>query len=444
MMEKLQLEQYNTRKKKLRAILVMGIPAMFENILQTLVGFVDTLFVSKVSLDAVTAVSIANAIIAIYMAIFMAIGVGASSLIARYLGADNISKARQTARQSTILALVSGIFFGLATQFFAEHMLRVMGAGEAIVELGAVYLRIVGIPAFFISLTMVLASVIRATGNTTTPLKISFILNIIHIGLDYIFIIVLDGGVAGAAYATVLIRIVNSIWLYQAVQKTALRFSWRSPNDATLLQQLLALATPAALERLIMRVGQIVYFGLIIKIGADTYAAHMIAENIEAFTFMPGYGMAVVATTFVGASIGAKRMKEAFEYGVLSTVVTIVVMSVLGVLMFIFCPWMARWFTDDPVVIDQIVTALRIDAFAQPAVAMSFVLAGALQGAGDTKTPMYATAVGMWGLRIVGVYVLGITLDMGIAGVWLALLIDLYVRSIFLWFQFRRKTLRGI
>ncbi|WP_370362759.1 MATE family efflux transporter [Kurthia sp. Dielmo] len=444
MMEKLQLEQYNTRKKKLRAILVMGIPAMFENILQTLVGFVDTLFVSKVSLDAVTAVSIANAIIAIYMAIFMAIGVGASSLIARYLGADNISKARQTARQSTILALVSGILFGLATQFFAEHMLRVMGAGEAIVELGAVYLRIVGIPALFISLTMVLASVIRATGNTTTPLKISFILNIIHIGLDYIFIIVLDGGVAGAAYATVLIRIVNSIWLYQAVQKTALHFSWRSPNDATLLQQLLALATPAALERLIMRVGQVVYFGLIIKIGADTYAAHMIAENIEAFTFMPGYGMAVVATTFVGASIGAKRRKEAFEYGVLSTVVTIVVMSVLGVLMFIFCPWMARWFTDDPVVIDQIVTALRIDAFAQPAVAMSFVLAGALQGAGDTKTPMYATAVGMWGLRIVGVYVLGITLNMGIAGVWLALLIDLYVRSIFLWFQFRRKTLRGI
>lgn len=443
-MEKLQLEQYNTRKKKLRAILVMGIPAMFENILQTLVGFVDTLFVSKVSLDAVTAVSIANAIIAIYMAIFMAIGVGASSLIARYLGADDISKARQTAKQSTILALVSGILFGLATQFFAEHMLRVMGAGEAIVELGAVYLRIVGIPAFFISLTMVLASVIRATGNTTTPLKISFILNIIHIGLDYIFIIVLDGGVAGAAYATVLIRIVNSIWLYQAVQKTALRFSWRSPNDATLMQQLLALATPAALERLIMRVGQVVYFGLIIKIGANTYAAHMIAENIEAFTFMPGYGMAVVATTFVGASIGAKRMKEAFEYGLLSTVVTIVVMSVLGVLMFIFCPWMARWFTDDPVVIDQIVTALRIDAFAQPAVAMSFVLAGALQGAGDTKTPMYATAVGMWGLRIVGVYVLGITLDMGIAGVWLALLIDLYVRSIFLWFQFRRKTLRGI
>lgn len=443
MMEKLQLELYNTRKKKLHAILVMGIPAMFENILQTLVGFVDTLFVSKVSLDAVTAVSIANAIIAIYMAIFMAIGVGASSLIARYLGADNLVQAKQTAKQSTILALVSGILFGIATQFFAENMLRVMGASEAIVELGAVYLRIVGVPALFISLTMVLASVIRATGNTTTPLKISFLLNIVHIVLDYGFILVLDWGVAGAAYATVIIRIVNSLWLYYAVQKTVLRFHWRSPNDRTLIKQLITLSTPAALERLIMRVGQVVYFGLIIKIGADTYAAHMIAENIEAFTFMPGYGMAVVATTFVGASIGAKRLNDAFEYGVLSTGVTVVVMSILGILMFIFCPWMARWFTDDPAVIDQIVTALRIDAFAQPAVAMSFVLAGALQGAGDTKTPMYSTAIGMWGLRIVGVYVLGILLDLGIAGVWLALLIDLYVRSLFLWLQFRKKTCRG-
>lgn len=236
MMEKLQLEHYNTRKKKLRAILVMGIPAMFENVLQTLVGFVDTLFVSKVSLDAVTAVSIANAIIAIYMAIFMAIGVGASSLIARYLGADNLVQAKQTAKQSTLLAIVSGILFGIATQFFAENMLRVMGASEAIVALGAIYLRIVGIPALFISLTMVLASVIRATGNTTTPLKISFLLNIVHIALDYVFIIVLDWGVAGAAYATVVIRIANSLWLYYAVQKTLLRFQWQSPNERTLMK----------------------------------------------------------------------------------------------------------------------------------------------------------------------------------------------------------------
>lgn len=437
-MEKIQLSLYTTRKKKLAAILAMGIPAMFENILQTLVGFVDTLFVSKVSLDAVTAVSIANAIIAIYMAIFMAIGVGASSLIARYLGADNRDLAKQTTRQATVLSCITGITFGVITLFFAEPMLRVMGADDNVVELGALYLRIAGVPSIFLSLTMVLASAIRATGNTMTPLKISFVLNIIHIGLDYILILMLDFGVAGAAYATVIVRIINALWLYLIVQKSTLQFAWR--QKGAVMDKLVRLSTPAAIERLIMRVGQVVYFGLIIKIGADTYAAHMIAENIEAFTFMPGYGMAVVATTFVGACVGANKLKEAYEYGMLSTWVTVVVMSVLGILIFFLCPWMATWFTDEQTVISQIVTALRIDAFAQPAVAMSFVLAGALQGAGDTKSPMYSTAVGMWGLRIVGVYVLGIMLHMGIAGVWLALLIDLYVRSLFLYMRFRKTT----
>lgn len=437
-MEKIQLSLYTTRKKKLAAILAMGIPAMFENILQTLVGFVDTLFVSKVSLDAVTAVSIANAIIAIYMAIFMAIGVGASSLIARYLGADSSDLAKQTTRQATILACIAGIAFGVITLFFAEPMLRVMGADDNVVELGALYLRIAGVPSIFLSLTMVLASAVRATGNTMTPLKISFVLNIIHIGLDYILILMLDFGVAGAAYATVIVRIINALWLYLIVQKSTLQFAWR--QKGAVMDKLVRLSTPAAIERLIMRVGQVVYFGLIIKIGADTYAAHMIAENIEAFTFMPGYGMAVVATTFVGACVGANKLKEAYEYGMLSTWVTVVVMSVLGILIFFLCPWMATWFTDEQTVISQIVTALRIDAFAQPAVAMSFVLAGALQGAGDTKSPMYSTAVGMWGLRIVGVYVLGIMLHMGIAGVWLALLIDLYVRSLFLYMRFRKTT----
>lgn len=437
-MEKLQLSLYTTRKKKLAAILAMGIPAMFENILQTLVGFVDTLFVSKISLDAVTAVSIANAILAIYMAIFMAIGVGASSLIARYIGANDETSAKQTTRQATFLALLAGIVFGIVTLFFAEPILKIMGADDAVVTLGAQYLRITGVPSIFLSLTMVLASVVRATGDTMTPLKISFILNVLHIALDYILILMLDFGVAGAAYATVIIRIINAVSLYIVVQRGPLQFSWR--HRGTAMSKLVRLSTPAAIERLIMRVGQVVYFGLIIKIGTDTYAAHMIAENIEAFTFMPGYGMAVVATTFVGACVGANKLKEAYEYGMLSTWVTVVVMSVFGILIFFLCPWMATWFTNEPTVIAQIVTALRIDAFAQPAVAMSFVLAGALQGAGDTKSPMYSTAVGMWGLRIVGVYVLGILFDLGIAGVWLALLIDLYARAIFLYLRFRKTT----
>lgn len=438
-MEKIQLELLTTRRKKIRAILLLGIPAMFENILQTLVGFVDTLFVSKVSLDAVTAVSLANAIVAIYMAIFLAIGVGATSLIARQIGSDNIQQASDTAKKALLLCVGCSILFTMLNTFFAEQLLQFLGASQAITTIGVTYLQIVGIPALFIGLPLVLATIIRATGDTMTPLKISFVLNIVHIGLDYIFILLLDFGVAGAAYATLFVRMMHTFILYRAVQRSILRMNWRMNTSKHSMKQLMNLSIPAAIERLIMRVGQVVYFGLILKIGAATYAAHMIAENIEAFTFMPGYGMAVVATTFVGLAVGAKRIREAYEYGIISTVITIIVMSVIGIILYVICPWIATWFTQDEVVIAQIVTALRIDAFAQPAVAITFVMAAALQGLGDTKTPMFTTAIGMWGLRIVFVYVLGIYFDLGIAGVWFALLIDLYIRSIILSYQFKRK-----
>lgn len=103
---------------------------------------------------------------------------------------------------------------------------------------------------------------------------------------------------------------------------------------------------------------------------------------------------------------------------------------------FFASPWLATWFTTENAV-DMVVTALRIDAFSQPALAVGLVLAGALQGTGDTKSPMYSTAIGMWVVRIIGVYILGIYLEMGIAGVWISIAIDLYVRAVFLFYKFK-------
>ncbi len=188
-----------------------------------------------------------------------------------------------------------------------------------------------------------------------------------------------------------------------------------------------------------MRLGQVLYFGLIVRIGTETYAAHTIAGNIETFSYMPGYGLAVAATTLVGQSIGAKLEKEAYKYGMLTTGIAVGFMSFVGIILFCFSPWFATWFTTDKNAIDMVTTALRIDAFAQPALAVGLVLAGALQGAGDTKSPMYSTAIGMWVIRVIGVYVLGIQLGLGIAGVWLSIAIDLYVRAIFLFFMFKKQ-----
>jgi Na+-driven multidrug efflux pump len=114
-------------------------------------------------------------------------------------------------------------------------------------------------------------------------------------------------------------------------------------------------------------------------------------------------------------------------------------MSFVGILLFFFSPLAAAWFTGEGDVIHMVTTALRIDAFAQPFLAVGLVIAGALQGAGDTKGPMYSTAVGMWLIRVAGVYLFSIYGDMGIAGVWLSIALDLAARAVYLLFRFKRK-----
>ncbi|MFB5089401.1 MATE family efflux transporter [Psychrobacillus sp. PGGUH221] len=435
--------QDHSTKQKVWIILSLAIPAIIENVLQTVVGFVDTLFVARLGLNEVTAVGIANTIIAVYIAIFMAIGVGTSSLIARSVGSGDFGKAKSIAKQSTWISIISGILFGIISYFFAEPLLKIMGADPQVLKDGITYFRIVAVPSVFISLMFIFGSILRAAGDTKTPMKVSVWINVIHIGLDYVLIFGILNfsglGVAGAAIATVIVRVLGTIALYRSIRKSKLSFSLfeYTFKDTQYIYPILNLSTPAAAERLIMRLGQVLYFGLIVRIGTETYAAHSIAGNIEMFSYMPGYGLAIAATTLVGQSIGANRHKEAYQFGLLTTWIGIIIMSIGGLFLFFLSPWLATWFTNDKVAIDMVITALRIDAFAQPALAVGLILAGALQGMGDTKSPMYSTAIGMWFIRVLGVYILGIQLEMGIAGVWLSIAIDLLVRAIFLFFRFK-------
>lgn len=445
MMQEVDIHKNKTTKQKLKVILALAIPAMVENILQTIVGFVDTLFVSKLGLNEVTAVGVANAVLAVYIAIFMALGVGTSSLIARSIGAGDINKAKVIARQSTYISAAFGLLFGLITLFFSEPLLRLMGAKSDVLADSITYFRIVATPSVFISLMFIFGSILRAAGDTKTPMKVSWWINVIHIVLDYVLIFGIFGieglGVTGAAWATVAVRIIGTLALFYYIKRSKTisfnLFGTHSKDDTV---SILRISAPAAIERLIMRLGQVIYFGLIVKIGADTYAAHTIAGNIETFSYMPGYGLAIAATTLVGQSIGAKKVREAYQYGMITTIVAVVFMSFIGVVLFFLSPWFPTWFTTEPNAVDMVVTALRIDSFAQPALAVGLVLAGALQGAGDTKSPMYSTVIGIWVIRVLGVYILGIQLEMGIAGIWLSIAIDLYVRAIFLFYKFNSHS----
>lgn len=439
-----KIDMPQTNKGRLKIITVLAIPAVIENFFQTILGFVDTYFVSKIGLAEVSAVGVTNAVLAIYFALFMAIGVAANVRIANFLGANLPEKARHISQQSIVLAAIFGILTGIITLIFAEPLLKLMGIEAEVLEAGALYFRIVGIPSIVISFMFVLSAILRGAGDTKAPMKVSIVINIVNAFLDYIlifgFLFIPEMGIVGAGIATVISRLIGSIALFYYVNRaktlTFRRDYWRI--DKTHLMELTTLGAPAAGERLVMRAGQIVYFGFVVALGTNAFAAHQIAGNVEVFSYMIGYGFATAATILVGQQIGAGNLEEAKHYAKLSTYLTVGAMTLLGALLFFLGDWAGSFFTDEQQVIDDIGTALKISGVFQPFLAVLMVLTGAFQGANNTKFPMYLTGFGMWAVRTVLVYLLGIKLGWGLAGVWIAIGADIALRAIVLVIQFKR------
>ena len=208
----------NLKKNK---IIQLAVPATVENVLQTLVGFIDTLMISKIGLMAVTAVGVANTILNVYLAIFIALGVGTSALIAQKLGAKKATEAQTITNQSIVLAIVIGLLFGLVSIIFGQQLLGVMGASSKVLNYSKEFFFIVGGASVFISLMTIMGSILRATGDTKTPMKVSVIVNIGNIVIDYILIFGLGPipalGVVGTAIGTVISRMIGCYLLFRKV-----------------------------------------------------------------------------------------------------------------------------------------------------------------------------------------------------------------------------------
>ncbi|MCQ4924427.1 MATE family efflux transporter [Tissierella carlieri] len=439
-------------KESIVAIVTLALPAMIENILQVLIGVVDTYFIGKIGTEAIAGVGITNLIMNIYIAFFLALGVGTTAIVSRNIGANNIENANNAVRQSIIMALGIGTIFGIINFIFSKDILLILGAEGRVIQYALPYFFSVAVPSVFLCLMMILSSSLRGAGDTKTPMKVAIVSNAINIVLDYILIFGIFNfnglGILGAGIATTISRIFGVTLLLRKINsdKTKIHINildkWHIDKD--ILKSITKIGLPAALEKLIMRFGQLLYGGMIIKIGTEAYAAHNIAGTIETFSYLPGMGFGVAAATLVGQSLGAKKTDEAQKYGLISYFLATGFMVAVGVVFYIFAPFLAGLFSEDLEVIDLVVKVLRIIALVQPFLCITLVITSALQGAGDTKFPMYSTFIGIWGVRVLGVYLLGIRLNWGLVGVWLAISIDIIVRGIILMILFMKGKWKEI
>ncbi len=432
----------NQRAEIRSAVLTLSGPAIVEMLLQMMVGLFDTAMVGRLGAEALAAVGLGAQVTMIGTTIVSALVTGTTALVARHIGAKEKDEASEVVRQSLILGTGIAFLVAVLTYNFASSILHLLfrGVSEDALMAAASYVRIVAfgiVPVFFI---ITVNGALRGAGDTKTPMKINALINICNVSLNYVLIFGALGfpplGIKGAAIATAIAVAIGGGIILFSLFDDRLLISLRLNDDFKpnkfILKRVLTIGVPAAIEQTMMRAGQVIFSMIVSSLGTIAYAAHQVAINAESISFMPGFGFALAATALVGQGLGAEDPDRAEAGGKEAVKMAIMIMSAMGIIFFFFSPWIVRFFTPDEDVIRVAATALKIIGLCQPALAIVMVLAGGLRGAGATRSVMVVTTLGFFVVRIPIAYLLVRFTDLGLAGAWLGMGIDLIIRAIFI------------
>lgn len=434
-------------EKPLRAaILALALPVMAEQILATVTQVVDMAMVGRLGAESIAAVGVSMQPFMLAMSLFSAVSVGNTALVARFIGAGEPDNASRTLTQSLLIAAIFAGLIAVIGFLFAPQLVNIMNPETDVLELAVRYVRFMMPGIFFMLSSMMITGSLRGAGDTRTPMKVNMMINILNPILNWLLIFGNLGfprmGVAGAALATTIARSVGGLTFVYIIfsgrrvlhiRKEHLRrgFDW------PLIKRMLNIGLPAAVEQLITRSGQILYARTVSGLGTVLYAAHQVTINAESISYMPGFGFSAAATTLVGQNLGAKNPQRASQAGREAWKLGATLMGAMGVLLFLIPGLLMRIYTDDPDVIMYGSQCLRIAAFSQIPMGTSFIMSGALRGAGDTRFMLFVSTASVWFVRL-GLSLLFINVfGWSLAGAWLAQLMDWVVRGGVAFLRFR-------
>ncbi len=431
-------------------------PALMENLLITLVSFVDTAMVGGLGANATASVAVTSTPMWLFNGLVMAISVGGTALVARMVGAGDRDGAESACQQVFLGILLLSTILCAIVMAIAGQVPIWMQSDPVLHKDAADYMRIVAI-GFIPNFTGVaLGAVLRGAGDTKTPMRLAMAANLLNVVGNYLLIfsprtIVIAGlsipmwgagmGVQGAALSTAISTILSGVLMVVLITrpKSVLRLKLRGIHpDMGILRRILRVGIPTAMERLTINIGQIFFVGMIASLGTVELAAHHLSITVESLSYMPGFAFGIAATTLVGQALGANDPQTAKRRGNLAIGSGVLVMSAIGIALFLFAPTLIALLTPSEPVRIIGASLIRICALEQPFMALNQVGAGALRGAGDTKMPFYVSLIGMWGVRLALAWLLAIRLGLGVNGAWIAMVADLAVRGTLMGLRFAR------
>ena len=428
-----------TQGSLLRHLLRLAGPIIFSYILQDAFNIIDMIFVGRLGPGAIAAVGVSGNLLRLIGVFSLGISTGAGIMVAQYLGARNLAQAEHIAMQAILLAVIFSIGVTLIGYPLAEQgLLAVRMVDPEVLRLGTTYMHIVlvGISTMFLSMT--LGSIFRAGGDAVTPMVVLIFSTLINIVLDPLLIFGLWGfpklGVAGSAYATLIGRGAGVIVLLYLCWSGRAPVSLRRAQfqaDLVEMVDILRLGIFSSMQGFWRHLSRLGFLWVIGPYGKTVVAAYTICMRLRILVMNPGFGIANSVAPLVGQNLGANQIERAEKSASVANILGAAIMAVIGAVFLIFPQTFIRIFSPDANVIEIGAVYLRFLSPTFGFIAFSLVLGKALNGAGDTLSPMIITLVSQLVIGL-GLVIL-LSYFIGLNGVWLGIAVSNIVQGVAMW-----------
>lgn len=413
-----------------QSILRMAIPIIGTSFMQLAYSFTDMLWLGKLGSQAVAAVGTAGFYGHLGWAIASIILVGCGIMVSQAVGKKDEQKAQYLTQNALVGLLIITISYFILIQFSYDSLIGFFELNDIETEqMAHTYLRWSSFGLIFMLTSRMFGSVSNARGNSKFPFMVGTVGTVLNIILDPIFIFVLDLGVLGAVWATIIAQMtVTALYIiYRAKQFLGKRATWTFSLEP--IQAMIKLGFPPSTQFIVFSLVAMTIGKIVSGFGSHAIAAQKIGLQIEAITFMTIGGINGAILSFTGQNFGAKQYKRVREGYRVGLKVSIIFGGIMTLIFYNFAEHMVMWFVQDPETVKIGASYLRIVGLSQIFMCVDLMSTGVINGIGKTKWPA-SSNIAMILLRIPLAIWLSADHRFGIEGVWMALLISTMLRGL--------------
>jgi len=402
------------------------------------------IWVGKLGATPIAAVGVASIIVMLVVSVKMGLAVGARAMIARFIGSGDTEGANHIAQQAFVISAVFGVVMTVIGVSLAEPILILFGLEADVVAQGAAYMRIVFVGWTPFSFWLMEYTVMQASGDTMTPMKIAFFWSLVHVALCPFLVfgwwIFPRLGVSGAALTNVVSQTVGmllGLW-YLFTGRTRIRLTLRNFRlDLNIIWRIVRIGIPATVMSAQRSIGGLLLMRFITPFGTLAVAAHSLAQKADSVLFMPGGAVGQAAGVLVGQNLGAHQPERAERNGWQAVGWVEGFMIIGAVAIFLWAEHIVGIFSTEPDVVAITSTFMRIHAVGCLVSGFTGVLQNSISGAGDTVPPMLVSLVILWLVQLPLAFFLSQVTDLGVYGVRWAMVASMFVGAAFYTTYFR-------